>query len=240
MPMICRAPRARHSIAVARPTGPRPVTSTASLPLTPTRSMPFVHRPEPAGHLRAVGVRQRVGQQDEVLLLREHVVGHAAVTLPAVRAPVLAGARDHVAAPAVVAHAAPGDVVDDDAVAHLEAPAARAGGHDLPARLVARDHARLVALGPLAEVLVVDAADVRAADRGALGPDQHFAVSRFRDGELTQLRAAVARKHETPHRLVHVPSPHSESCQASVRQVARVRQGECKPQAPRHSSGCAA
>ena len=35
------------SIAVASPTGPRPVTSTASLPLTPTRSRPSYTVPKP-------------------------------------------------------------------------------------------------------------------------------------------------------------------------------------------------
>ena len=163
----------------------------------------LVHGPEPARHLRAVRVGQRLGQQDEVLLLGQHVVGHASVALPPVRAPVVARARDHVAAPAVVAHATTGDVVDDDAVTRLEAAAAGAGVHDLAARLVPGDHARLVALGPLAEMLVVDATDVRPADGRALRADQDLAVPGSGDGELPQLGSAVARKDETTHRLVH-------------------------------------
>src|SRR5690606_13183670 len=97
---------------------------------------------EAAGDLRAVGVREGVGQQDQVFLFGEEVVGHAAVALPAVGpAPPLARAAYHVAAPTVVAEAAAGDVVDDHPVALLEAPAPRPGLDDLAARLVAGDDA---------------------------------------------------------------------------------------------------
>ena len=54
---------------------------------------------------------------------------------------------------------------------------------DLAARLVAGDHA-LVAFGALAQVLVIDAADVGAADGGGLHAQQHFAVARLRNGHL--------------------------------------------------------
>src|ERR1019366_4430397 len=64
----------------------------------------FVHSAEAAGYLRAVRVSQLGGEVKQVLLLRQQIVGHAAVALPPVGAAVLfAGARDHVAAPAVVA-----------------------------------------------------------------------------------------------------------------------------------------
>ena len=46
----------------------------------------FVDGAEAAGDLRAVGIGELVGQGDEVFLLGDHVVGHAAVALPAVGA----------------------------------------------------------------------------------------------------------------------------------------------------------
>ena len=78
----------------------------------------LVHGPESACNLRAIGIREFIGQRDEVFLLGHHVLGHAAVALPAVGAAIfLAGAGDHVAAPAVVAHAASRDVIDNHPVA---------------------------------------------------------------------------------------------------------------------------
>ena len=89
---------------------------------------------ESAGHLRAVGVGELVGQRDEVFFFGDHELGHAAIALPAVGAAIfLAGAGDHVAAAAIVAHAAAGDVIDDDAIARLEAAAAGARGDNLAA-----------------------------------------------------------------------------------------------------------
>ena len=102
--------------------------STAWLPLMPIFSQAFVDGSEAAGHLRAIGVGELAGQGDQVLLLGEQVVGHAAVALPAVGAAIaFAGAGDHVAAAAVVAHAAAGDVIDDHAVALAESAAAGPG-----------------------------------------------------------------------------------------------------------------
>ena len=99
----------------------------------------FIDGAEAAGHLRAVGVGQVVRKSDQVLLLGDHVIGHAAIALPAVGAAVFrAGAGDHVAAAAIVAHAAAGDVIHDDAVARFEAAAARPGLDDLPGTARAR------------------------------------------------------------------------------------------------------
>ena len=152
----------------------------------------FVDRAEAAGHLRAIGVGQFGGEMDQVLLFGEQEFRHAAVALPAVGAAILlAGAGDHVAAAAIVAHAAAGDVIDDDAVAHAEAAAAGAGLDDLAGGLVPGDHA-LVAFGTLAQMLVIDAADVRAADGGRLHAKQHFAVAGRRNGHLFQFDGAVA------------------------------------------------
>jgi hypothetical protein len=56
-------------------------------------------------------------------------------------------------------------------------------GDDLAARLVAGDHA-LVAFGPFAEMLVIDAANVGAADGGGLHAQQNFAVARRGTGTV--------------------------------------------------------
>jgi hypothetical protein len=172
----------------------------------------FVDRAEAAGHLRAIGVGQLGGEMDQVLLLGEQVFRHAAVALPAVGAAVLfAGAGDHVAAAAIVAHPAAGDVIHDHAVAHAEAAAARARLDDLPARLVAGHHA-LVAFRTLAQVLVIDAADVRAADGGRLHAKQHFAVAGHRNGHLLQFDRAVAGEVCAFHCLI-APSRSQRSSQ---------------------------
>ena len=138
----------------------------------------FIDGAKAASHLRAVGVRKLVRQGNQVLLLGQHIVGHAAVALPSVRAAVLrAGAGDHVAASAIVAHAAAGNVVHRNAVAYLEAPAARAGLHNLAAWLVARHHT-LVAFGAFAQMLVIDGANVGTADGGGLDAQQNLAMAR--------------------------------------------------------------
>ncbi len=139
---------------------------------------PLVDSAESARNLRAVGIGKRIGQRDEVLLFGNHVVGHTAVALPAVSAAILlARARNHVAAPAIVAHAAAGNVIDNHAIAALEASAPRPLSHNLPAWLVAGDHA-LVAFRPLAEMLVINAANVGTADGGRLDAQQNFSMPR--------------------------------------------------------------
>ena len=144
----------------------------------------FVDGAESAGYLCAVGVGELVGKGDEIFFFGDHELRHAAVALPAVGAAILlAGAGDHVAAAAIVAHAAAGDVIDDDAVACFEAAAARAGGDDLAARLMASDDA-LVAFGSLAEMLVVDAANVGAANGGRFHAQQNFSVARLGTGTV--------------------------------------------------------
>src|ERR1022692_4001411 len=96
------------------------------------------------------------------------VPAKSTVALPPVGAAVLfAGARDHVAAPAVVAHSAARNVIDDHPVAHAETPAAGSCLHDLAGRLVPRHHS-LVSFRSLAEVLMIDAPDIGAADGRSL------------------------------------------------------------------------
>jgi hypothetical protein len=60
-------------------------------------------------------------------------------------------------------------VVDDHAVARLEAFAAGADGSDLAAGLVPGDGAGKIPLGPLAEMGAIDGANVGAADARGLG-----------------------------------------------------------------------
>ena len=160
MPMIRCAPIFRQSAPVASPTGPRPVISTASFAADSDLLQAFVDGAEAAGHLRAVGVGQLIRKRDQVLLFGEQVIRHAAVALPAVSAAILrAGAGDHVAAPAVVADAAAGDVIDDHAIAGAEPAAARPGLRRSGRRFMSGDHA-LVALRTLAQMLVINAADI--------------------------------------------------------------------------------
>ncbi len=163
----------------------------------------FVDRAEAAGYLRAIGVGQFGGEMDQVLLLGEQEFRHAAVALPAVGpAVLLAGAGDHVAAAAIVAQSAAGDVINDDTVAHAEAAASGTRLHDLPAGLVPRHHA-LVAFGTLAQMLVIDAADVRAADSGCLHTKQHFAMAGRGDGHFFQFDRAVAGEECACHCSCH-------------------------------------
>src|ERR1022692_2964893 len=114
------------------------------------------------------------------------VPAKSTVALPPVGAAVLfAGARDHVAAPAVVAHSAARNVIDDHPVAHAETPAAGTCLHDLAGRLAPRHHS-LVSFRSLAQALMIDAPDIRAADGRSLHAQQHLAVPRLRDRKVPQ------------------------------------------------------
>ena len=62
---------------------------------------------------------------------------------------------------------------------------AGAEGDDLAGGLVTSDDA-LVAFGALAEVLVVNAADIGAADGGGFHAQQDLAVARVGNGEFAQ------------------------------------------------------
>ena len=159
---------------------------------------------ESASNLRAIGVGELIGQGDQILLLGDHVLGHAAVALPAVSAAIFfAGAGDHVAAPAVVAHAATGDVIDDDAIARFEAAAARSRGDDLAAGLVPGDHS-LVAFGAFAQMLVINAANIGAADRRCLYAQQNLPMARLGHRHSAHLNGRVARQERCGHRGFHL------------------------------------
>ncbi len=158
----------------------------------------------------AVQVGQGLRQHQEVALLGEQQVGVAAVPLPAVGGPCGCGAADLVPAAALVALAAAGDVVDDHAVSHPDAPDPVADRHHLTGGFVAPDHA-LVGLGALAQVLAVDRPQVRAADGGCLGGQQHLTRAGSRVGHLLQVDLAATgqerSQHEGPPRRREPVSP---------------------------------
>ena len=83
-------------------------------------------------------------------------------------------------------------MIDDDAVAGRETPAAGAGLLDLAGRFVSGDDA-LVALGALAQVLVVNAADIRPADGRRLHAEENFAMARLGYGRFPEFRRAISR-----------------------------------------------
>ena len=60
------------------------------------------------------------------------------------------------------------------------------------------DQARLISFGAFAQVLAIDAADVRAADGGTLHPQQHFAVAGGGHREVFDFHRAVARGRIAP------------------------------------------
>jgi len=62
---------------------------------------------------------------------------------------------------------------------------------DQAARLVTRDHSRLVPLGILTEVLMIDAANIRTTDRTASGSNENFSMTWRRDFKSEQLDRAV-------------------------------------------------
>src|SRR5579883_3195971 len=138
---------------------------------------------------------------DEILFFGQQVFGHTAIALPSVGAAILrAGARDHVAAPAIVAHATPGDVIHNHTITHLEAAAARAGRHDLPRGLVSGDYT-LVALRSLAQVFTIDRPNIRATNGGSLDGKKHLTVTRLRHRNFLQLNGAVPGEERRLHHL---------------------------------------
>jgi hypothetical protein len=93
-------------------------------------------------------------------------------------------------------------VINDHAIAGLEAAAALAGSNYLAAWLVAGDHA-LVSFGTFAEVLVIDAANVGAADGGGFDAEQHLSVAWSGDGHGAQFDGRVSGQEGCGHGLVH-------------------------------------
>ena len=80
-----------------------------------------------------------VRNRDEILLFRDHVIGHSAVTLPTVSTTVFfASAGNHVAAAAVVANTATRDVIYDDTIVYSKTTAAPSDLHRPAATLKSR------------------------------------------------------------------------------------------------------
>ena len=89
-------------------------------------------------------------------------------------------------------------MIDDDAIAHPEAAAAGAGADDLAGGFMAGDHS-LVAFRALTQVLVVNAADVGAADGGGLHAEEHFTMAGRGNGHLLELGGAIAGQVGAQH-----------------------------------------
>ena len=90
-------------------------------------------------------------------------------------------------------------MVEHHAVALLKPPHAGAGCDNLSTRLMPGHHARLVAFRPLAQMLVVDAADIGAADGGRFGFNQHLAMAELRNFVLLKFNRAIARQIGSCH-----------------------------------------
>jgi hypothetical protein len=93
-------------------------------------------------------------------------------------------------------------VIDDHAIANLEATAARPGSDDLTRGLVAGDDT-LVAFRTFAQVLVIDGANVRTADGGSFDREKHLTVTGLRYRHVSQLDGTVPREKRSFHRLAH-------------------------------------
>jgi hypothetical protein len=62
----------------------------------------------------------------------------------------------------------------------------------------------LIALWPFPEVFVVNATDVRAADRRSLYSEQNFSVTGTRDRDSAEFNLAVPRQKCGSHLLFHL------------------------------------
>jgi hypothetical protein len=114
------------------------------------------------------------------------------------------GARNHVAAPAIIAHAASGNVIDDYSIAGFEPAAARTALDDLPAWFVT-GNGSLIALRALAKMLVIDATDIRSTDCGCFHTKKHFAVARSGHGNSAHFNGRVTGQVCRSHCAFHAP-----------------------------------
>jgi hypothetical protein len=83
-------------------------------------------------------------------------------------------------------------VVHKHAITGFEPAATGTGLYDEARGLVPGNHS-LVSLGTLAEVLVIDATDIGAADRGGFYLKQYFAVPRFGCRNVSYFDSTVPR-----------------------------------------------
>ena len=165
---------------------------------------PFVRGAEPAGHKRTVDVGQLVRQEDAGGLLGKQKFSVPAVALPAVGRAQRRRAADHVTVATLLADAAAGNVVHHNPIPNGEPTATGTHCRHLTARLVPGDHTP-IRLRSTAQVLSVDRANIAAADRRSLHPQQHLPMSRLGDIDLNMLDGAVAGKDDSAHRYHDVP-----------------------------------
>src|SRR5437868_537855 len=190
----------------------------------------LVHCSKSTGHLRSIRVGKLIGESDEIFLLRNHVVGHSAIALPSIGAPeLLARARDHVAAPAIVADSATRDVIHDHSVAHAKTPASRTNIYDLTTRLVTGDDS-LIALGAFAQMLVVNTTDVGTTNRGGLDFQQNFAVKGTGYRDRAKIESIIAGQKRSSHALFHSSSSPIRPRTCSIQNLRWRNLPSCVPQ----------
>jgi len=102
-------------------------------------------------------------------------------------------APDHEPLAALLAVTTADDVIGDDPVTRRKAAHARPDGLDPARRLVARDHVLVALVGVRASVLVVDGAQVAAAEARGFHFDEHLAGTRLRAVKLLDLHPRLAR-----------------------------------------------
>jgi len=151
----------------------------------------LINGTESAGNLGSIKESERIRKKNQILLFCEQILGHTAVTLPAVSPAVLrAGAGNHVPAAAIIAHSAAGDVVNQYAVAGFEPATPGTGLYDKAGRFMSGDHS-LVSLWTLAKVFMIDTTDIGPADGGCFYLKQHLTVPRSGYGNIPDFDAAV-------------------------------------------------
>ena len=94
-------------------------------------------------------------------------------------------------------------MVQDDTIPFMESAHTRTTLHDLSCRLVACNGPRHISLRSFADMLTIDTADIRPADRSRLGFDYNFSVSRLRNIKFLKLHSTVPRKYCTDHFYCH-------------------------------------
>src|SRR5262249_7878464 len=143
----------------------------------------FIDRSETARHLGTIGVGKLVRQRHQILFFSQNIGRHAPVPLPAVGGSKLARTAYHVATAAVVAHAAPGNMINYNAISLFEPLEAGTLLHNLSARFVPCNFV-LVSFRPFPDVLAVDRPDIAPANRGRLRFDQDLTMPGLGNGKL--------------------------------------------------------
>ena len=112
-------------------------------------------------------------------------------------------------------------MIDDYPISDSESPTARTRSNDLACQLMPRDYA-LIAFRTFPQVLMIDCADIRTANRRGLYGEKNFAMARLRDRNFFHLDSAVPRKERCFHHLAHRIHSQLFSCTDTLREE-RVR-----------------